>query len=836
MSDHKPTPPERKPKSQSQPVDSDETAKPVVLPARVVDGLPPMLPVVISSMGPIFPGMMSPLAIPDARTRLTLKQASGFIGVVAARPGAEQQEQPLEPRFLYGVGCVGRPMQEIQFPDGRPGVVVMSTRRMRVRRFVRADEVLLAEVEYPEDMVSDSRELEALNRQLKHSFGELIEVSPEIPDEVKELVQGVDEPGQLADFVAANLGRDLATKQGMLASFELEGRLRAALLLVEKELDLARLGAKIRDDIRTKIEARQREHYLREQLKAIRKELGEEVDQRELDRQSYQEKIEQAGMPEAAQERALKELARLSMLPTEASEYHVIRNYMDWLVELPWSSRSPDALDIGRATQILDEDHYGLREVKDRIVEFLAVRKLRPDQRGAILCLVGPPGVGKTSLGQSVARAMGREFYRMSLGGMRDEAEVKGHRRTYVGAMPGKIIQGLRRVGVRNPVFMLDEVDKLSSDWRGDPSSALLEVLDPAQNHTFEDLYLDLPFDLSEVMFIATANYAANIPAPLLDRMERITLSGYIPSEKRAIGRRYLLPRQLEYHGLTSKQLKIPARAMDAMVDQYTREAGVRQLERTIGRVCRKVAARVATLPEGQTAPQVVLGNDDLATYLGPRKVFAELVERTRRPGVVVGLAWTPVGGEILFIEASIMPGVGRVRLTGKLGEVMSESVQIAHSLVRSRAEHFGIPLDLFRKFDLHLHVPAGAVPKDGPSAGVAMVCVLLSLLWRGKGKAARARVAMTGEITLRGAVMPVGGVREKVIGAKRAGIKTVVLPRRNEADVQQIEPRIVRGLKFVFVDDVDQAVEAVIGPLPGSTAPRPVAKKKKKAKKKSAK
>ena len=785
------------------------------LPARVVDGIPSVLPILVSVPGPLFPGIMSPVPLLDQRSRETLKRASAaYVGLVAVRPEAEGETPPLDPRHLYQVGCVGRVMQGMQMPDGEPGVVVMVTRRMRINRFIKSDDVLLADVEYPEDVVRDPRELAALFRQLQRSFKELIELSPEIPKEVQQVVAAVEDPAQLADFIAANLGRDVAIKQGVLATFELEARLRSAMLMVEKDLDLARLGAKIRDEIRTKIEARQKEHYLREQLKAIRRELGDEVDQREMDRESYLEKIEQAGMPEDAEKKARQELERMSMWPTEASEYHVIRNYLEWLVELPWSRVSEQRLDINRAAGILDEDHHGLREVKDRIVEFLAVRKLKPDQRGAILCLVGPPGVGKTSLGKSVARATGREFYRISLGGMRDEAEIKGHRRTYVGAMPGKIIQGLRRAGVRNPVFMLDELDKLNSDWRGDPAAALLEVLDPAQNNSFEDHYLDLPFDLSEVMFIATANVAGAIPAPLLDRTELIRLPGYVPSEKRVIGQRYLLPRQLEYHGLGGDQLKVYARAMDAMVEQYTREAGVRQLERTIGRVCRKVASRVAALPEGQQPEQVTLTPENLVEYLGSRRHFRELAQWTRRPGVVVGMAWTPVGGEILFIEASAMPGRGNIQITGKLGDVMSESARIALSLVRSKAAQYGISDEVFRKTDLHIHVPAGAVPKDGPSAGVAMVCVLLSLLWKGKGKAARARVSVTGEITLRGTVMPVGGVREKVIGAKRAGIKTIVLPGRNRSDVEEIPPEVARGLTFVFVDDIDQAVAAVIGSI----------------------
>jgi ATP-dependent Lon protease len=786
-----------------------------ILPARLVDGLPTTLHILVSPVGPVFPGMVSPIPLLDARMEKAVEESPPFVGVLATRAGVEVTDVPVEPRALYEVGCVARSVQRMRFPDGRPGVAVMCVRRMRVLRFVKTDAVLLAQVEYPEDVVQDPLEQEALFRRLRLSFKELIALSPDIPDEVERMVEEVDEPGRLVDFIAANLGKDPEVKQGILSSFELEGRLRTALLLVEKELDLARLGAKLQEEIRSKIESRQREHFLREQIKAIRRELGEEVDQHELDRQSFLEKIEAAGMPGEAEKRARRELDRMGLLPTEAAEYHVIRNYLDWLVELPWSRLSTGEVDVGRAARVLDEDHHGLREVKERIVEFLAVRKLKPDQQGAILCLVGPPGVGKTSLGRSVARATGREFHRVSLGGMRDEAEIKGHRRTYVGAMPGKIIQGLRRVGTRNPVFMLDELDKLSSDWRGDPSSALLEVLDPAQNSAFEDLYIDLPFDLSQVMFIATANVSAQIPAPLRDRTEMIELSGYIPQEKVAIGRRYLLPRQLEAHGLTTRQLRIESSAMTAMVDRYTREAGVRELERTIGKVCRKVAARVAAEADPGRAGQVTVTSENLTDYLGPRRYFAELVERVRTPGVVVGLAWTPYGGEILFIEATAMPGKGSLQLTGKLGDVMSESVRIAHSLIRSRADRFRIPEKLFRERDLHLHVPSGAVPKDGPSAGVAMVCALLSLLWRGKGKAARARVAMTGEITLRGAVLPVGGIKEKVIGAKRAGVKTVVLPRQNEPDVQEIPAEVLRGLRFVYAAEIEEAVEAVIGPIP---------------------
>ena len=785
------------------------------LPARLSDQLPTNIPVLVSPLGPVFPGMMTPIQLADGRIRETVDQATPYVGLVARRPGAEPGADGDYVSGLYTTGCVGQIVEPPRRGEGGARVLVAGLRRMRIVKFTSVTPVLRAEVEYPDETVDDQRETEALFRRLRANLKELAKVSPDIPDEVGELVDQVGEAPLLADFVASNLGEDIEVKQDILADFELGSRLRRAMLLIEKRLDIARLGAKLQEQIRSNIESRQKEHYLREQMRVIRRELGEEVDQRELDRQTYAEKIAAAEMPEEAEERAQSELDRLTLLAPEASEYHVIRNYLDWLVDLPWSKVSDDKIDIADAARILDEDHYGLEEVKERIVEFLAVRKLKPDQQGAILCLVGPPGVGKTSLGQSVARAMGREFYRVSLGGMRDEAEIKGHRRTYVGAMPGKIVQGLRRVATRNPVFMLDELDKLGSDWRGDPASALLEVLDPAQNHAFSDHYIDLPFDLSQVMFIATANVAAQIPRPLLDRTEVISLSGYIPEEKLEIARRYLLPRQLEAHGLERKHLKMGRKALATIIDRYTRESGVRGLERVIGRACRKVAARVATRAEGEAVDQVVVGKKNIVDFLGPRRYFTELVDRCSSPGVVVGLAWTQVGGEILFIEATSMPGTGRLKLTGKLGDVMTESVQIAHSLIRSRAERFGIPAASFKELDIHLHVPAGAVPKDGPSAGVAMTCALLSLLWKGKGKAAKAKVAMTGEITLRGLVLPVGGLKEKVVAAKRAGVETVVVPKRNRPDIEEIPAAIIEGLDIIYVGDIEEAVRAVIGPLP---------------------
>ena len=784
------------------------------IPARMTDTLPSVLPVLVSGEGPIFPGMMSPIPLADDRARHSYKAAGSHVGVIAARPHGYRPGEATEVDRLFHVGCVAQVVKPVQMDEDTGGVLVAGVKRMQVRRYIRTDTALLAELEYPDERVHDGRELAALFQRLREGLKELATTSPDLPEAVGDIVDKIAQPGALADFVAANLESDPVGRQDILADLELCSRLRRALTVVEQRLDIARLGAKIQGEIRSKIETHQRQHYLREQMTAIRRELGEEVDQHESDRDQYLTKIAEAAMPQEAEERARKELDRLLMLSAEASEYHVIRNYLDWLVELPWSKASEEKIDVKRARKILDEDHHGLDEVKARILEFLAVRKLRADAQGAILCLVGPPGVGKTSLGQSIARATGREYVRVALGGMRDEAEIKGHRRTYVGAMPGKLIQSLKRAGTRNPVFVLDELDKLGADWRGDPSSALLEVLDPAQNNAFSDHYIDLPFDLSQVMFIATANMESQIPGPLRDRMEVIHISGYIPAEKKQIGRKYLLPRQIEAHGLASRHLKVPARAMTAIIDGYTREAGVRELERMLGRACRKVAAEVATLDDPAEAGTVTLDPDNLREFLGPKRYIHDVIERSRRPGVVTGLAWTPFGGEVLFIEATIMPGNGRLQLTGKLGDVMNESARIAWTLIKAHAEEFGIPRKLLTGSDVHLHVPAGAVSKDGPSAGVAMVSALLSLLWKGKGKAPRARVAMTGEITLRGRILPVGGIRDKVIGAKRAGIKTVVLPGDNRPDVEEIPPHVVRGLKFVFVDEIEEAVEVVLGKL----------------------
>ena len=781
--------------------------------ARLGDELPTVLFVLPVDEQVLYPQMILPVGVSGKRELATLAQLKGkgdFVGVVTRRPGKSRPDtdgvvEIEAPEALYNVGCIGQVMQQMQLPDGTQGVVVAGIARLRITRFVKTAPVFIIEPEYPEEVVHDPRTAQGLIPHLRKSFAELVALRPDVPDEMVAMVNRIDDPARLTDFIATNIDLEVAERQSLLATFDVDSRIEQTFALLDRQIDLARLGEQSRTELREKMERHQREFYLREQLKTIKKELGEEVDEKSMEADDYDRRIAEAKMLPEAEKRARYELRRLSMLPQEAAEYHVIRTYLDWLCDLPWSKRSTENDDVTQAEAILEEDHYGLEEVKTRIVEFLAVRKLKPDRGGAVLCLVGPPGVGKTSLGRSIARAIDREFYRISLGGMRDEAEIKGHRRTYVGAMPGRILQGLRRVGTGNPVFMLDEIDKLGSDGRGDPSSAMLEVLDPAQNNSFEDHYLDTPFDLSDVMFVATANFAGQIPGPLMDRMEVIQLPGYIPDEKQKIASRYLVERQREAHGLSAGQLRINARALTAIIKGWTREAGVRELERRIGQVCRKVAAGVATgkISEDQ---QVIVNPQDLSGYLGNPRFGRKTEARVTRPGIAIGLAWTPVGGEVLFIEVIDMPGSGRLKLTGKLGDVMSESAQIAISVVRANSARYGIADDFFQARDLHIHVPEGAVPKDGPSAGITLATAVLSAATnQGRGQKVKAHVGMTGELTLRGAVLPVGGIREKTVAAKAAGLRTLIMSRENEPDTQELPDRVARGLTFHFVDCFDE-------------------------------
>jgi ATP-dependent Lon protease len=745
----------------------------------------------------LFPGVTVPVVLPPGPSREALKFAESqgpFAGIALVRPGTAEDAE-ISPHVLLDVVVLARIVRAITLPDGSQAYLIQGLARARIDRILRTTPYLIAKVEYPAETFEETDENLALWRAAKASLSELTQTIPNLPEGFALAVANLDGPAELCNFAGTYLDLKHQERIDLLELFDIGLRLRRTLEILERELNLAQLAGKLRGEMRAKIETQQREYYLREQLKAIRKELGEEVDQRELALDELRKAIEERGLSETAKKKAGDELKRLEVLSPESPEYNVVRTYLDWLVGLPWKEETKDNIDLGLAESVLDADHYGLEEVKERIVEFLAVRQLRPDQQGAILCFSGPPGVGKTSLGQSIARALGRTFIRFSLGGMRDEAEIKGHRRTYIGAMPGKILQELKRVGVRNPVFMLDEIDKLGSDWRGDPSSAMLEVLDPAQNNSFQDHYLDVPFDLSRVMFICTANVRANIPPPLLDRMEVIELPGYTVEEKTHIATRYLVPRQREAHGLTASHLRITKAAVPRIVVGWTHEAGVRELERRIGRICRKVARRVAGGDEVAANIRI----DDLDGYLGPFRYDQKQVRTSPPAGVAVGLAWTPVGGDVLFIETTGLSGRGSLKLTGQIGSVMQESASIALSYVMRRAESFDIDPEVFKQLDVHVHFPAGAIPKDGPSAGVTIVTALVSLLAGGKGRKVRSRLAMTGEMTLRGEVLPVGGIRDKVLAAHRAGIRTIVLPEGNRRDVGEIPAHNVEGLEFVY-------------------------------------
>ena len=755
----------------------------------------------------LYPGMMFPLPISEGPFQKILEQVEqqrGFLGLLFGTD-EDASKAPRLPEGVSKVGVLAQFVRPLEAPDGTRAALFQLLARLRVDKWVSTDPFLVARVEYPSDVHTHPQEIEGLWRACQRVVAEILEQNAAFPRQLNVVAANIDGPALFADFAALNFKLRLEERIEVLESFDLRHRLECVLRALHRELDLWKLGEKIQHEIREKVEKTQKEFFLREQLKAIRHELGEEVDERSLEVELYQKKLDALTMSPEAERAAREQLKRFAVLPVEAAESGVVRAYLDWLTGLPWGIFTEDHDDIDRAQAMLDRDHFGLDEVKERIVEQLAVRKLKADLKGAILCLCGPPGVGKTSLGRSVAEALGRKFYRFSLGGMRDEAEIKGHRRTYVGALPGKLVRALKEAGSSNPVLMLDEIDKLGTDFRGDPASALLEALDPEQNHAFVDHYLDVPYDLSRVIFIATANVKSSIPAPLLDRMEVIELPGYIPREKVEIAVRHLLPKQLEHNGLKPKQLQLGRSAIRAIVLGHTREAGVRNLEREIGKICRKVAARVA---RGKRRP-VLVEADNLTAYLGPPRFESDFGTRCQRPGVAVGLAWTPFGGEVLLIEVARMKGTGGLRVTGQLGDVMKESTQIALSYVRSKAEQLDIPATLFEQSELHIHFPAGAVPKDGPSAGITITTALVSLLTRGgKGRSIRANVAMTGEMTLRGDVLPIGGLREKLVAAKQAGVKTVILPRRNQKDLGEIPEYLRKGLRIALVDTFDEVLE----------------------------
>ena len=791
--------------------------------------IPPVLPILPLRGLVVYPETAVPLTIGQARSvRLVDDVMSGterLIGLVASRN--PELETP-GPEDLYTTGTVAMVHRLFRAPDGTIRLVVQGLARFRLVEFVQEEPFLKARLEVIPELVEDGVELEALARNARDQFQHIAEMIPSIPRELVTSVVSLEDPLQTVYTIANFQRMDLEEAQKLLELDSAHEKLHKLVSILAHEVEVLEIGQKIQNEARSEIEKMQREYFLREQVKAIQRELGE-GDEQAAEIEEFRQKIEAAKMPEEAAKQASRELDRLSRLPTVAAEYGVIRTYLDWLVSLPWSASTPDNLDITHARQVLDQDHYGLEDVKERILEFLAVRKLRLERadelnngwsdeihrlrEGVILCFVGPPGVGKTSLGRSIARAMGRKFVRISLGGMRDEAEIRGHRRTYIGAMPGRIIQALRRVETRNPVFMLDEVDKLVFDFHGDPASALLEVLDPEQNVEFRDHYMEVPFDLSQVMFITTANLLEPVPGPLRDRMEIIFLSGYTEGEKVAIAQGYLVPRQLRENGLRPEEVHFSDEGLMKIIRSYTREAGVRNLEREIGSVCRKVVTQIA---EGKTEG-VEITPEKVQELLGRPRFLGneEVAERTSVTGVATGLAWTPVGGDVLFIEATRMPGSKGFQITGSIGNVMQESARAALSYVRSRAARLGLKEDFYDRTDIHLHVPAGAQPKDGPSAGVAMATALVSLISR---RPVRAEVGMTGEITLRGQVLPVGGIKEKVLAAHRSGLKTVILPRRNEADLEDLPEEVRKEMEFVLADTLDDVFEAALAPAEEAT------------------
>jgi ATP-dependent Lon protease len=769
--------------------------------------LPEVLPILGLSDIVMFPGMVAPLLVESTQsTRLIDDVVAGdrFLGLILQRnPDAENPK----PHELHRFGAVGRVMKMLKFPDNTVRVLVEGLRRFEVKEFVSEDPYISARTQILRDEMEESIEMTALARNAQLQFQEIINLSPALSEQVKINALNTDQAGKLADLIAANLNLNLEERQALLEIPSVRERLTRLLPLMSRELEVLTLGSKIQKEVATSMSKSQRDFFLREQIRAIQRELGES-DPTSADVTQLRDQIETAGLPEEPKKVATKELERLQAIPFTAAEYTVSRNYLDWLVNLPWSKSTEDKLDLKVAARILDEQHFGLQKVKDRLVEFLAVLKLKQQIKGPILCLVGPPGVGKTSLGKSVADALGRKFVRIALGGMRDEAEIRGHRRTYVSALPGRILQSLRRVESNNPVMLLDEIDKVGSDYRGDPAAALLEVLDPAQNHTFTDNYLDLPFDLSRVLFITTANWLDPIHPALRDRLEIIELPSYTAAEKLQIAKRYLLPRQLEEHGLKKKHLRMADNTLRRLIQDYTREAGVRNLDREIGAVVRKVARKIVSA-EG-IHPAIAVLPEDLKEYLGPPRFQSELAEKLKEYGIAIGLAWTPVGGDILFIEATRMPGKGRLILTGSLGDVMKESAQTALSYLRSQAEKLGIDAEGLEKQDLHIHVPAGATPKDGPSAGSVIVVALASLLTR---RLVRSDLAMTGEISLRGRVLPVGGIKEKVLAAARSRLKQVILPEENRKDWNEVPPEVQEKMSVHFVKHISELLSLALNP-----------------------
>ena len=773
-----------------------------------VQSIPPELPVLPLRDTVLFPNSFMPLAVARESSVRLIDEAIAngkLIGVFTQRDPA--LDEPLQ-ADLYPVGTATHIHKMFRLPDGSLRLIVQGLSRIRldeisaIKPYLRAQVTAVADEQRDEDRL----EIDALLRNIKSSFQKVVSLSPLLSDDLQTLALNIEEPGRLADFIASSLSTiSTATKQEVLETLDVRARMDSLNRILIKELEVLELGSKIQSQVQSEVGKNQREYFLREQLKAIQKELGEDDDQqKEID--ELREKIEAVGMPEPVKKEAMRELERLSRMPVAAAEYTVSRTYLDWLVALPWSKRTDEHIDLVNTKRVLDEEHSGLEKAKDRVLEYLAVRKLNPEMKGPILCFVGPPGVGKTSMAKSIASSLGRKFVRVALGGVRDEAEIRGHRRTYIGALPGQIIQGLRRAESKNPVFILDEVDKLGSDFRGDPSSALLEVLDPEQNDTFRDHYLDVPFDLSEVLFITTANVLDPIPPPLRDRMEVLELPGYTEEEKLQIAREHLVAKQVKNHGLTPENVTFTDEALLAVIRGYTREAGVRNLEREIGALCRKAARRRA---EGHEAPLVITREVVIELLGAPHFLDEEMEERTKKPGVAIGLAWTPAGGDVLFIEASRMAGTGALTLTGSLGDVMKESARAALSWTRAHANEWGVDPDFYKGAEVHLHVPSGAIPKDGPSAGVTMATALVSEL---TGRPVRGDLAMTGEITLSGKVLPVGGIKEKVLAARRVGIHEVILPRQNEKNVNEdLHAELRADMRIHLVSTIDEVLKLAL-------------------------
>jgi ATP-dependent Lon protease len=776
--------------------------------------IPSTLPILPLKETVVFPQSMTPLAIGQERSiKLVDDVVSGDRMLALVTVKNEEAEEPGWDD-LYDVGTAAIVHKLIRVPDGTLRILVQGLRRIKLERRVGDDPYLIGEFEEVPDEVEETRELEALTRNVQNLFGRIIAAVPYLPEELQIAAANVDDPSALSHLVASTMRLKTDEKQALLDTADVEERLHAISRMLSRELEVIELGSKIQSQVQSEMEKGQREYFLRQQLKAIQEELGEGDDQ-QAEVNELRERLLELELPEDARKAAERELSRLEKLPPAAAEYGLIRTYLDWILTLPWNKVTEDHLDLDEARTILDEDHFDLDKVKDRIIEYLAVSKLKGDVSGPILCFAGPPGVGKTSLGQSIARTLGRKFVRISVGGVRDEAEIRGHRRTYIGAMPGTIIRALRDAESMNPVFLIDEIDKMGADWRGDPSSAMLEVLDPEQNSTFRDHYLDLPFDLSKVLFICTANQLETIPGPLLDRMDVIQLSGYTEDEKVEIAKRYLLPKQLEANGLTPEQIEVGDDVLRQVIREYTREAGLRSLERRIGDLMRKAATKVA---RGE-AEHVAIDEATVRESLGPRRFSGDVRRRTADPGVATGLAVTSVGGDVLFIEATAYPGKGRLQITGQLGEVMQESAQAALSWVRSHADELGIEPGWFAEHDVHIHVPAGAVPKDGPSAGLAMATAIVSLV---TGRTVSDEVGMTGEITLTGQALQIGGVREKVLAAQRAGLKKVILPRENEGDLSELPAETRAELEFVLADAIQDVLEAALDGEASSARPRP--------------